>query len=229
MSNCLNTNRGALALVLLFSACGGSEKDAAGSPMTLASASSGGSNAGAGGAAGAAAEGGAPANPDDMGNHFASGDWHGYFWTSTQGDGSSITPMNFSNQTTGMPRCVHGTVAKTSDYSGVAIVGVNLNEDGNGKQPVTPTKDGVLIEIQNKAGSALLFQVENESTHWCAQLKDSGGFIAWDKLNTACWDNSGKVYAGEPILTAALVVPGNTESAVAFDFCLKTLEEVSAP
>jgi hypothetical protein len=232
VSNCLKTNRRVFALALLCSACGSSDKDAAASPMNLATAGNGGSSEAAG-AGGAAADGGVPANPDDMGNHFASGDWHGYFWTSTQGEGTNITPMNFSEQSGGMPRCVHGSVAMTSDHSGVAILGVNLNEDGDGKKPVTPTHDGVLTDIQNKAGTALLFQVEGEldgkSTRWCAQLKESGGFIPWKKLNTACWDNSGKAYDNEPIMSAALVVPGSTDSSVMFDFCLKTLAEVDAP
>jgi hypothetical protein len=236
VSMCSNPKCRVIALAVLVSACGDSSKDTAGAPMTLDSASGAGGSGdtaagsgGTGGQGGAAAEGGEPANPDDMGNHFASGDWQGYFWTSTQGDGTTITPMNFSMQTGGMPRCVKGSVAMTSDYSGVAILGVNLNETSEGKMTVTPSKAGVDIALQNKGGTGLLFQVEGDGTRWCAQLKASGGFIQWSKLNTACWDNSGKNYNDEPIVSAALVVPGNNTAAVPFDFCLNRLAESDGP
>lgn len=177
--------------------------------------------------------GAAAPNPDDVGNHFASGAWQGYFWTSSQGPGTTITPTDFNAQTTGMPRCVRGSVAATTDYSGVAVLGVNLNEANEGKQTVKPTKAGVFVDVKNNSAATLLFQIEGPSdapiSSWCTLLSGSGGFVPWSSLNTACWDNSGSAYNNEPILSAAVVVPGNTSAAVAFDFCLNALAEVDAP
>jgi hypothetical protein len=45
--------------------------------------------------------------------------------------------MSFSMQTTGVPRCVMGSVAASSDYSAVAQLGFELTDMGGG---VTPTK-----------------------------------------------------------------------------------------
>jgi hypothetical protein len=98
---------------------------------------------------------------------------------------------------------------------------------------VTPTKKGVLVNVTNHVGSSLQFQVEgklgDKTVHWCALLRDSGGFIPWSDLNTACWDKSGTAYANEPILSAAIVVSGNTTVAVPFDFCLNALGESDGP
>jgi hypothetical protein len=190
-----------------------------------------GGSAADGGAADAAVGGGAApiADPGDVGNSFVSGAWHGYFWASAQGAGSSISPANFMGQTTGMPRCVKGSVAATKDYSGIAMLGVHLNEDGEGKRTVTPTKEGIRVGIDNKAGSVLRFQLEGPSgsgvARWCTYLQGQGGFVPWASLNTACWDKSGKAYDNEPILSAAVIVPGTTTEAVAFDFCLTSLAE----
>jgi len=176
---------------------------------------------------GGAAEVGKPTNPsdEDYGNAFASGDWRGYFWTNAQGPGTTISPKDFSAQTSGMPRCVSGSVGVTTDNSGLAILGANLKEDAAGKMSVVPTKKGVTVFVMNNAGTPLLFQVESPDGRWCTYLNGGGGFMPWEKLNTACWNDSGKAYNREPITTAALLVPGNSSAPVAFDFCLLRLEE----
>lgn len=219
-----------IALVGLLVACGESGQSEIGQALTSAGGASG-EIAGASGAAGqagaAAGSGGSAGDPDDAGNRFSSGAWRGYFWTSTQGVGTTITPADFTAQTSGMPRCVQGSVAITPDYSGIAMLGVNLSEDGDGKKAVTPSGKGVLIEVQNNAGSPLQFQIEGAAGRWCVYLNESGGFIPWSDFNTACWDNSGKAYDKEPITSAAIVVPGRTTETVAFDFCLTRLAEAN--
>jgi hypothetical protein len=182
----------------------------------------------AGGMSGPAANSGANGRTDS-GNYFVSGAWHGYVFTAAQGMGTTVTPMDFSMQTTGMPRCIKGSVAAASDYSGVALLGVNLNDDGSTKGTVTPTKAGVMIEVKNNAGSPLRFQVETPAGgadgRFCAVISGTGGFIPWSSLNTACWDNSGKAYNNEPIASAMVQVPGTNMAAVAYDFCLVSLSE----
>lgn len=162
---------------------------------------------------------------EDYGNAFASGDWRGYFWTSAQGAGSTISPKDFSAQASGMPRCVHGTVGATADNSGLAIFGANLKEDATGKMAVVPTKKGITVFVMSNTDAHLLFQVEGPDGKWCTYLNDGGGFLPWEKLNTACWNDSGQAYNKEPITTAAVIVPGNSTAPVTFDFCLLRLEE----
>jgi hypothetical protein len=149
--------------------------------------------------------------------------------------GSTIMPMDFKAQTTGMPRCVKGSVAATADYSGIAMLGFNLNQLSGVStlMTVTPSKAGVQIDVKNNASSPLRFQVTAgdgaSQQRWCATVTGSGGFIPWTSLNTACWDGSGTAYNKEPISAATLLVPGTTGAAVAFDFCVNSIAEADAP
>jgi hypothetical protein len=210
---------------------GASATAGSGAPQIGGSGTSGtGSAARPGGTAGAT---GAAGNPLDKGNYFQSGTWMGYVWASTSGAGSTISPMDFATQTTGMPRCVKGSVAAAADYGGTAILGFNLSE-GNGatSMTVTPTKAGVLIDVSNHAGSPLRFQIKSSTsggTEWCTPLTGSGGFIPWTSLRTKCWDSSGTAYNREPIAAAMILVPGTNMAAVPFDFCWNSLVESDAP
>jgi hypothetical protein len=169
----------------------------------------------------------------DKGNYFQSGAWMGYVWTSTSGEGSTITPMDFEGQTTGMPRCVSGSVAAAADFSGTAILGFNLNEAaGATGMPIAPTKGGVTIGITNRAGSQLRLQVQTASTggtQWCTTIAGAGGFIPWGNLRTECWGPTGTKYNREPIVSAMVLVPGKDTMPVAFDFCVEMLAEADPP
>jgi hypothetical protein len=169
----------------------------------------------------------------ESGPFFVSGSWHGYAFTSAEGTGSSIMPMDFSMLAAGMPRCVSGTVGAAMDYSGIAMLGMNLNQEQTTDAPlmtVVPMKSGVMVDITNNAGSPLRVQVQtanggmNENERWCAPFQGSG-FIPWAAFNTKCWDGSGTAYAMEPLATALVLVPGDDTDAVAFDFCLNSLSE----
>ena len=169
----------------------------------------------------------------ESGPYFVSGAWHGYAFTSAEGAGSTITPMDFSMLMPGMPRCVTGSVGATMDYSGIAMLGVNLNQEQATDAPqmtVVPTQDGVMVDVTNNAGSPLRIQVQtpnggtNEDERWCAPFQGSG-FIPWKAFNTKCWDGSGTAYAMEPISTALVLVPGDDTDPVMFDFCLNSLSE----
>jgi hypothetical protein len=169
----------------------------------------------------------------DTGPYFVSGAWHGYAFTSASGTGSSIMPKDFSMLAAGMPRCASGTVGAAMDYSGVAMLGVNLNQEQATDAPqmtVVPMKTGLMVDVKNNAGSTLRIQVQtpnggmNADERWCAPFQGSG-FIPWKAFNTKCWDGSGKAYAMEPISTALVLVPGDDTDPVMFDFCLNSLTE----
>ena len=207
-------------------AVGGSSSG--GAATSGSSSSNGGSDPGTGAAGGN----GAASNPLDKGNYFQSGAWMGYVWTSANGAGSTITPKDFAAQATGMPRCVKGSVAATADYSGTAILGVNLSEgSGVSSMTVTPSKEGVLLDITNNAKSPLRFQIKSSTTggtEWCTPITGSG-FVPWSSLRTKCWDTTGTQYKREPIAAAMVLVPGANTAAVAFDFCLNGLVEADGP
>jgi len=202
---------------------------------TGGSAAAGAGGAGAGGAGGAGAGGTSAAGVGgndsaiDVGNYFKSGAWMGYVWTSASGEGSTITPMDFEAQTTGMPRCVSGTVGPMADFSGTAILGFNLSEPSGGVgTAVAPTKAGVFINVTNRAGSPLRLQVQTASTggtQWCTNILGSGGFFLWDTLRTACWGATGMKYMREPVVSAMVLVPGDDVDPVDFDFCVEALAE----
>jgi len=199
-----------------------------------AGAAGGGGAGGTGtGGTGTSGSGGSDDSAIDVGNYFKSGAWQGYVWTSVTGEGSSITPMDFAAQTTGMPRCVSGTVAPAMDFSNVAMLGFNLNEPSGGMgTAIAPTKAGVMINVTNTAGSPLRLQVQTSSTggtQWCTNVLGSGGFIRWDALRTACWGATGMKYNREPIVAAMLLVPSDDVDPVDFNFCVNELAEADEP
>jgi hypothetical protein len=203
-----------------------------------AGASAGGAPA-AGSAASAAGAGagtaGTSSSATASGGYFMSGRWHGYAWTSTAGAGSTVMPMDFAMLAAGAPLCVSGSVAAVADYSGVAMLGVNLNQEQAGMMPpamtVTPMGAGLVVNVMNKGNSPLRVQIQgangamDANDRWCAPLTGTGGLIPWTSFNTACWDNSGTAYANQPIVAAMVVVPGGTSAAVPYDFCLVSLAE----
>jgi hypothetical protein len=205
----------------------------AGTSPGAAGASGTSTTAGTGAAPGAAGSG--AANAADAGEFFSSGTWQGYVWTSAQGVGSTITPMDFKAQTTGMPRCVKGSVAASADYSGIAMLGFNLNQASGASalMTVTPTKTGVMLDVKNNGTSPLRFQVTAgegaAQQRWCASITGSGGFIPWASLNTACWDGTGMAYNKEPISAAMVLVPGAAAAAVPYDFCVNSIAEADGP
>lgn len=192
--------------------------------------------AGAGGASGAA--GATALNSFERGPYFSSGGWRGYFWISHHGAGTTITATNFGGANFVPPVCVKGSVAPTVDYSGNAMLGVNLNQAQRvdaSPQTLVPSKDGMYVELTNAGGSQLRVEVQgldgatNPASRWCASVPGTGGFMPWTSFNTACWDGSGSPYRREPISTAIVMVPGKMDAAVPFEYCLFRWTEAAAP
>jgi hypothetical protein len=175
----------------------------------------------------------------DRGPYYAGDSWKGYLWISEHGQGSMIAPTtDFAAATFESKVCIKGSVVPTPDSSGNAMLGMNINQAHRTDAPtltVVPSRDGVQVDVVNTGGSPLRVQVHapdgatNGMSRWCAMVTGSGGFIPWSQFNTACWDGSGNPYKREPISSAMLLVPGNTESAVSYDFCLLRLTEANAP
>ncbi len=173
------------------------------------------------------------ANGVGEGGYYTAGDWSGYAWTGTDStSGSTIVPSNFESLTAGSSLCVEGVVAATSDYSGVAILGINVNQPTGDPAPDPrtwmPTSAGVQYSIANTGGSELRIQLQapggdlNENARWCAPVTGSSGSIAWSAFNTACWDGSGSDYDGTALESVMVLVPGDQVS-VPYSFCINSL------
>ncbi|HTU60520.1 MAG TPA: hypothetical protein VMF89_18845, partial [Polyangiales bacterium] len=185
----------------------------------------------------------ATTNPDphaaERGPYNEDNPWSGYLWIAKTGTGTTLTASKtFQDKSFDQAVCIQGSVAATADSSGNAMLGMNVNQaERTNATPLVlvPTLDGVQVDVKNSAGSQLRVQVAGPAgaadadARWCAVVNGSGGFIPWTAFNTACWDGSGKAYKQQEISVAMLLVPGNAQGAVTYDFCLQRLAEADAP
>ncbi len=158
--------------------------------------------------------------------------WQGYAWTSASNDGSTIYPANFSTITSAS-LCVSGSVAPEADYSGYAMLGLNINQALAANSPTNTVVltangvDGVDLDVTNNDNTALRVQIAgptgNSSDIWCATITGPNMNYPWSSFNTACWDGSGTAYSGQPIQSIAVLVPGGATDAVPFNFCLNSV------
>jgi Glycosyl hydrolase family 12 len=193
---------------------------------------------GSGGAAGVTSGGGSSGDGTGSlmsgGGYLVSGAWHGYVWTSASGTGSTISPLDFSMNTAGQPFCAMGTVAPMADYSGTAIVGYNLDQAtgmNSATNTVVPSATGLVVNVANTGMSTLRVQLQgpngatDATQRWCATITGTGGTIPYSSFNTACWDGTGTAYAGQPIVAAQILVPGDNLVAVPYNFCLNSISD----
>ncbi|MFC1641162.1 hypothetical protein ACFL5O_00525 [Myxococcota bacterium] len=173
------------------------------------------------------------------GGYYTTGDWHGYAWNAAQpqtGDAvSTIEPASFETHTAGSPFCVAGIVAPMSDYSGTAMVGLNLSQEegaDGGEQEIATSGDGIVVNVTRNVTSTVRVQIQsldggtNADHRWCSTLKqfDENVLIPWSDFNTECWPGGkGVDYAQEPISAALILIPGDDTKEVPYDLCLNYL------
>lgn len=180
--------------------------------------------------------GGTVAGDQPITGYFESGTWKGFGWTDTFGTGNTIAPEDFTG-TTDWPMCAKGTVKAASDGSNGAMLGWSVNqakEEGSPIQTVTPTKDGIIVNIKVNTAAALRLQIQgpnggdDESQRWCTEIGSAGGeniFVPYDAFNSQCWPGGdGVPYNGEPIAQVIVQVPSSTAD-VNFDFCVNSIAE----
>jgi hypothetical protein len=215
---------------------GSAGKPAAGSPATAGR--SGGAGRGSYAGAGGSTPVDAGVGEDDAGTipvggpYFTSAGLQGYVWLAPTGAGTTLRVTGYATTDFTPPVCIRGTVAATPDSSGNAKLGVNLSQPLDGVLgTLRPTSAGLQISVTNLGASPLRIQIQtpdgatNDQGRWCAIVNGSGGFIPWSDFNTACWDGSGAAYARQPIVSAILLVPGTTDTAIPYDVCLNGLSQ----
>jgi hypothetical protein len=148
---------------------------------------------------------------------------HGYAWTSA-GDiaGASIFPETFE---AGGDLCVTGTTA--ADYSSAGILGVNVGQGmtSTTNEGWTPTGSGLNVNVTNSGGTSLRVQLHTSSNDYCADLSAGANAVAWSSLMTECWEGgTHNAFNGtDTIINVWLLVPGMSEGAVSYSFCLNSL------
>jgi hypothetical protein len=166
------------------------------------------------------------------GPYFTSGNLNGYTWVAQAGAATTLTATGLAASDFSAPICIQGSVAATPDFSGNAMIGLNLNQAMSGEpMAFTPTLAGLQVAVTNRVVSPLRIQLQTADGAglWCAEITGAGGFIPWTAFNTACWDGSGAAYARQPVALAMISVPGTTTAAIPYDFCLNSIAEANAP
>jgi hypothetical protein len=171
-------------------------------------------------------------------SYYENAPFAGYAWTASSGTGTTITPANYDDKTPpGAPFCASGSVGAMSDYSGTAMVGINLNQAAGSTVAGTWTppsgSTGIIINVTNSGGSPLRVQIQgpnggtDASQRWCASLSQFGTdvTIPWTAFNTMCWDNTGTYYsdAMSPLEAVLVLVPGDAAANVSFNFCVNKI------
>jgi hypothetical protein len=176
----------------------------------------------------------------EAGGYVTSVNWHGYAWTSAVGTGSTVAPTDFSSLGSGGQLCAQGSVAGSADEANVAELSININqaEALAGTAPpidtYTPTGTGIAYNIANNGASLLRLQIQaadgatNAADRWCATIEGGTGTVPWAAFNTECWGvTGGTAYAGQPIATVIVQVPGSSV-ATPFDICINSITEAGA-
>jgi hypothetical protein len=191
----------------------------------------------------------------DAGGYVLAGAWHGYAWpagVTSRAAGAATTtidPADFSAVVAGATElCVSGSVGQASDYGGVAMIGVNVNQDQTGGGDAGPTVNtiaisgtGITVSYSQTVRTEIRMQIQtpagenNPTGRWCAVLSGSGGTetVTWDQFwggtsvtTDGCWNSAGNhPPVGTQIRFVGLLVPGGNSAAVPFSFCLQGLAQ----
>jgi hypothetical protein len=183
-----------------------------------------------------------------------SGTWHGYAWpvavtSAAPGAGTStISPADFSAVEPGATElCAQGSIGAASDYGGVAIIGMNVNQaqfaaEGNPPvEAVAISGTGITVQYTNPGRTPIRMQIQtpagttDPTGRWCATLSGLGGTetVTWEQFwggvadgTQGCW-NSGGIHppVGTEISQVELLVPGGNAVPVPFSFCLQGLAQ----
>ena len=168
--------------------------------------------------------------------YYTSGSLHGYLWVSVQPTTTTISPADFSTHTPGAAYCISGTIAGTTDYSGLAMLGYNLNQAQGASTstgtftPPSISSGGVTVNISNNGTSPVRVQIQDPNgatsatDRWCAAVTtfNQSVLIPWSSFNTTCWTTGGVAYAGQPLEAAIMLIPGGL-SSVAYNVCLNSI------
>ncbi len=195
--------------------------------------------------------GGTTEPPEPLGGYHVHGDWAGFAFTfATQ---ASIEPDSETGFTDMIdedgPYCVSGTVKASADYTSIAAVGFNTNQEKIEDAEVHTTvsqSNGLMIHVTDPGLPSLRVQIEDgilddpdteedegAEHRWCANISDFGQdlVIPWTGFDKTCWDPDDDEDPGvafdpaTPIAKAIVYYPdeGPDGSDQNFDFCVNDI------
>ena len=171
------------------------------------------------------------------GGYVCAGAIHGYAWASP-GDvsGSEINPEDFEGLSAGDTRlCVTGVAVADESFRSVGIMGINAGQEYDSNESGAWTGaaqySGIYVNITKIRASTVRFQVKTASGgEYCMSLDDGVNTIAWDDLTESCWEVGNDSYdPKEPIESVMLLVPGDNEDNIVYDFCLNEMYPFGDP
>jgi hypothetical protein len=194
------------------------------------------STAGGTPSSGSGIDGGDDAGASVCDTYLATGPWKGCVWTQAQeSTHSEIIPYTVSSKPGSY--CAEGTAEPNpTSYDTWAAMGFNLNQEARSNQvgtwnPVGTT--GLVVRVTRRASFPLRLYLDDASgKRWCRDLPGTEPSTtpkeysySWQDFTTECWNTlaPGTAYAKEPITAVTLLVPGNMQSRVYFDFCLDAI------
>jgi hypothetical protein len=158
---------------------------------------------------------------------------------------TTIDPANFTSVVAGETQlCATGSIGQATDYGGVAMIGVNVNQAQLGEGDAGPVVQevaiggtGVTVTYTNPGDTEIRVQIQtiagefDATGRWCAVLGGNGGVetLTWAQFwggtsvtTDGCWNSAGNHPAvGTLISQVALLVPGGNAAAVPYSFCLQ--------
>ena len=166
------------------------------------------------------------------GGDVAAGDWRGHAEVRVAGDGSTISPENFSALAENGSLCVEGVVSQMDDWSGFGLLYMNVAEtadqSNNAWTPADVESEAIYLDVTNPGQTELRVLIESDTNNWCAVLDlEEGTFIPFSDFNTKCWNNSGKYYGGEPLRRAGVLVPGLNSEDRPYSYCIREMYPVT--
>lgn len=218
---------------------------AGGAMSSGGAAAAAGGGAMAGGTAGSSTTGGASANcatysgsvakesaifKDGFGTSRGSSPWSGYAFTYSYGTGATISPPPKEGCFKGAQLCVNGSLT-ASDSTGAGI-GWNIAQSpgsttagslaltGAVKITFAGVKAGTRVSLGPTSGDDFCYSLT------AAEISAGAATIPVASFKQSCWDVENAVpYAGAPVKSILLVVPGSaTSGAAKFDYCVVDVE-----
>ena len=121
-----------------------------------------------------------------------------------------------------------------TSWEDIAMIGCNVNQPVSGATAGTwtPANTGGIC-VRGTGFQRIQIQGPNGATdandRWCAAVPTTGGCVPWPEFNTACWDNSGRYYAFEPLEMVAALQPSLSDGVdvavtpISGELCIRSL------
>lgn len=152
---------------------------------------------------------------------------YGYAWPLVL-DGTTVDVSNFEALSAKEALCITGELSRP--YTAMAGIGWNLAQEYGSPDtaPFEAMARGVQINYINHNPDYHEFRVQLTgvvaSDFWCVDDVPTGGVsIPYESFRKECWDNSGDVYAKEPLSNILVQLVGDNIEPHPYHFCVESI------